>query len=240
MTLNAAALTQEELNEAIRSSRDSRVEVTGCLGHRYIGAGLSGRRADITGTPGNALGAYLDGAVLHVHGNAQDAVGDTMNAGAIYVDGLAGDAAGYAMRGGRLFIHGSAGYRAGVHMKAYGGSKPLLVIGGSAGSFLGEYQAGGTIVVLGLGAGGRPPAGFFCGTGMYGGEIILRAARPPRVDEQHITCAMLDAEGIRRLRPVLEEFARVFGEDEQELYALPFYRLTPNAANPYRQMYTSV
>ena len=192
MKLNAAALTQEELNEAIRSSRDSRVEVTGCLGHRYIGAGLSGCRADITGTPGNALGAYLDGAVLHVHGNAQDAVGDTMNAGAIYVDGLAGDAAGYAMRGGRLFIHGSAGYRAGVHMKAYGDSKPLLVIGGSAGSFLGEYQAGGTIVVLGLGAGDQPPAGFFCGTGMYGGEIILRAAQPPRVDEQHITCAMLD------------------------------------------------
>ena len=32
---------------------------------------------------------------------------------------------------------------------------PVLVVGGKAGSFLGEYQAGGVIVVLGLGCGAR-------------------------------------------------------------------------------------
>mgnify|MGYP002508363490 CR=1 FL=1 len=44
----------------------------------------------------------------------------------------------------------NAGYRAGIHMKAYKDKVPVMVIGGTAGSFLGEYQAGGVIVVLGL------------------------------------------------------------------------------------------
>ena len=35
-------------------------------------------------------------------------------------------------------------------MKAYKGKIPVMIIGGTAGSFLGEYQAGGLIVVLGL------------------------------------------------------------------------------------------
>jgi glutamate synthase domain-containing protein 3 len=34
-------------------------------------------------------------------------------------------------------------------MKAYQDKIPILVIGGTAGSFLGEYQAGGLIIVLG-------------------------------------------------------------------------------------------
>lgn len=100
--------------------------------------------------PGNALGAYLNGAEITVSGNAQDAVGDTMNEGKIVVHGQIGDAAGYAMRGGRIYIKGNAGYRAGIHMKAYKDKKPIMVIGGRAGSFLGEYQAGGIIIVLGL------------------------------------------------------------------------------------------
>lgn len=35
------------------------------------------------------------------------------------------------------------------HMKEYKEKVPVLVIGGRTGSFLGEYQAGGIIVVLG-------------------------------------------------------------------------------------------
>lgn len=35
-------------------------------------------------------------------------------------------------------------------MKAYEEKVPVMVIGGSVGSFLGEYQAGGRIIVLGL------------------------------------------------------------------------------------------
>lgn len=75
-----------------------------------------------------------------MHGNTQDAVGDTMNAGRVCIFGNAGDAVGYAMRGGKIFIRGDAGYRVGIHMKAYKEHRPVIVVGGVVGSFLGEYR----------------------------------------------------------------------------------------------------
>ena len=154
--IDASQLDYRQLNAAIRDCTGD-VAVTGCLGQRFIGAGRGHDRLTITGTPGNALGAYLDGACIEVRGDAQDAVGDTMNAGRIIVHGSIGDAAGYAMRGGELYVAGNAGYRAGIHMKAYGDKLPVMVIGGRAGSFLGEYQAGGIIIVLGLTDGSKDP-----------------------------------------------------------------------------------
>jgi glutamate synthase domain-containing protein 3 len=188
MIIDAAGRDHRSLNEEIRKG-GSDITINGCLGQRFIASGMGGTRILINGTPGNALGAYLDGAEIIVRGNAQDAAGDTMNDGRIVIYGNAGDAAGYAMRGGEIYIRGNAGYRAGIHMKAYADKLPVMVIGGSCGSFLGEYQAGGMIIVLGLdkdapAAGqkvkqtaGRAPghaAGNFCGTGMHGGRIYLR------------------------------------------------------------------
>ena len=59
-------------------------------------------------------------------------------------------------------------------MKAYEEKVPLIVIGGHAGSFLGEYQAGGVIVVLGLSDDGKPIVGNYPCTGMHGGRIYFR------------------------------------------------------------------
>lgn len=103
-----------------------------------------------------------------------------MNDGAIFVHGSSGDATGYAMRGGKIYVRGNAGYRAGIHMKAYREKQPVLIIGGEAGSFLGEYQAGGIIIVLGLGSGGRAPGGPFCGHRHAWGQnaAALRHAAP--------------------------------------------------------------
>ena len=126
------------LNKKVRESRDAEVTINGCIGQRYIATGLSGKKITINGTPGNALGAYLNGCDVVVNGNAQDATGDTMNGGAIIIHGNAGDATGYAMRGGKIYIKGNTGYRAGIHMKAYKDLKPIIVVGGRAGSFLGE------------------------------------------------------------------------------------------------------
>ena len=150
---------------------------TYALGQRYIGAGQSEGTIILNEVPGNALGAYLDGANIIVNCSAQDATGDTMNAGEITIHGSTGDAAGYAMRGGAIYVQGDAGYRAGIHMKEYKEKVPVLVIGGRTGSFLGEYQAGGIIVVLGIGSEDRQPVGNFCGTGMHGGRIYLRTAQ---------------------------------------------------------------
>ena len=171
--IDAHGLGYRELNEELRRA-EGEIEIDGCMGQRFIASGMSGKKIKINGIPGNALGAYLNGADITVHGNAQDAVGDTMSAGRIVIHGNIGDAAGYAMRGGEIFVEGNAGYRAGIHMKEYKEHKPVIVIGGRAGSFLGEYQAGGLIVVLALHTDGKPVTGYFPCTGMHGGKMVFR------------------------------------------------------------------
>ena len=177
MTLSAKELGYEKLNEAVRHAAGE-IQINDCFGERFIGCGAADKTITINGTPGNAMGAYLNGATMIVKGNAQDAVGDTMNAGRIVIHGNAGDALGYAMRGGEIYVKGSAGYRAGIHMKEYMEKRPLIVIGGSTGSFLGEYLAGGLMIVLGLDT-DQVPVGNFTGTGMHGGHIWIRSSVKP-------------------------------------------------------------
>lgn len=137
MIIQAKGTHYKVLDEAVRLCQDDVVVLLGVNGQRYIGAGLTEKTIAVKGTPGNALGAYLDGAFIEVFGNAQDATGDTMNEGTIVVYGSSGDATGYAMRGGLILVEGDAGYRAGIHMKEYDSKLPVIIIGGTAGSFLG-------------------------------------------------------------------------------------------------------
>jgi glutamate synthase domain-containing protein 3 len=227
-----------ELNEQIKAgARDVRVD--GCYGQRFIGSGLKGPKTlTINGTPGNALGAYLDGAAIEVRGNAQDAAGDTMNDGRIVVHGSAGDALGYAMRGGCIYIRDNAGYRTGIHMKEYRDKKPVIVIGGRVGSFLGEYLAGGLIVVLGIGA-GRVPVGNFTGTGMHGGKIFIRTEEAPAGLPAQVTAEIAGEGDLREIAPYVAAFAAHFGMDAAALLRDRFYVLKPNATNPYHQLYTA-
>ena len=202
--ISALKIDHKEINEAIREVQGD-VRITDCMGQRFIGAGMKSRNITIEGVPGNALGAYLDGAEIEVFANAQDAVGDTMNAGKIVIHGSIGDAAGYAMRGGKLFIRDNAGYRAGIHMKEYSGKVPVIVIGGTAGSFLGEYQAGGIIVVLGRNAGKRKIISNFPCTGMHGGKLFIRG-NAEGLRFPHNVCVRTAQEAdMEILKPILEE-----------------------------------
>ncbi len=235
-SIDAKDMAFTDLNELLRSSSGD-VELFNCLGQRFIGAGMGPRKISIHGVPGNALGAYLNGAEIEVFGSAQDAVGDTMNAGTILVHGSIGDTAGYAMRGGRIFVRGDAGYRAGIHMKEYREHVPVIVIGGRAGSFLGEYQAGGLIVVLGLHADGRPIVSNFPCTGMHGGRMFLRA-RCEGIDfPPQVTARSATEQDLASIAPILEDYCAHFGLDAAALLAAPFTVVTPDSANPYRQMY---
>ena len=238
MLLDATDLDYAALNEEIKHCGE-KVQICNCLGQRFIGAGLSGKDITVSGIPGNALGAYLNGAEIKVHGNAQDAVGDTMNAGKIVIHGNIGDAAGYAMRGGEIFVQGNAGYRAGIHMKEYGEKVPVLVIGGCAGSFLGEYQAGGVILVLGLNRGDKRIVHNFPCTGMHGGKLILRGdCADVTFPGQISTRAPTDAEHIL-IRKYVTEYCSLFGADLEEVLRSPFTVVTPDSANPYKQMYVA-
>ena len=237
MNISATNMDFKQLNALVKTSTED-VRIDDCCGQRFIGCGLESRTITIDGTPGNALGAYLDGATLEVFGNAQDAVGDTMNGGKIIVHGHAGDALGYAMRGGSIMVRGNAGYRTGIHMKQYLDKKPTIIVGGTVGSFLGEYLAGGLIVVLGIGA-DTIPVGNFTGTGMHGGKIFIRTQLELSGLPEQVTAQVATAADMDEIAPLLAEFAECFGADAQSLASDRFYVLKPNATNPYTQLYVA-
>lgn len=235
--IEAGQLHFMQLNEQVRNTKYDKLVLTGVLGHRYIAAGSKGKSIEINGTPGNALGAYLDGSELTVKGNAQDATGDTMNNGKIVIYGSCGDTTGYGMRGGAIYIRDDAGYRAGIHMKEYKEHKPLIVIGGRAGSFLGEYQAGGIIVVLGIHC-QDVPVGQFCGTGMHGGKIFIRSQKAPEGLPKQVSCREADEDDLKEIEPYIRNYCAYFDFDRTRIERKQFYILTPNTKNPYKQLYT--
>lgn len=238
MLLDAKNVEYTELNDAVRRC-GGECRIINCLGQRFIGAGLTGTQIMIDGIPGNALGAYLNGGEIIVHGNAQDAVGDTMNEGKIVIHGNIGDAAGYAMRGGRIFVKGNAGYRAGIHMKQYKDKVPVLVIGGRTGSFLGEYQAGGVIVVLGLHTDGKKIVHNFPCTGMHGGKLFLRGKCDDIEFPSQVTARPAGSADLAEIQEYVAEFCKEFDCSSQEIMNSPFTVVTPDSKNPYKQMYVA-
>jgi len=240
--VDARGLTYQALNESIRTLLDNgcrELAIKNVNGQRYIGVGVRGRaRLKIYGVPGNNLAALMDGPEIEVFGNAQDGVGNTMNDGTVIIHGNVTDIAGYSMRGGRIFIRGNAGYRVGIHMKAFQDKNPLLVIGGKAGDFCGEYMAGGTLVLLGLDLQpGEAIMGNFAGTGMHGGEIFIRSQVDPFYLGKEVKAVELTAADRERLREIVGDFARYFNLDPVKILSHPFARLIPYNKRPYGTLY---
>lgn len=236
--IDVKELSHQQINEALRKAGES-CTLKNCCGQRFIAAGMSDRNITIHGVPGNALGAYLNGASITVRANAQDAVGDTMNEGIITIHGDIGDAAGYAMRGGKIYVRGNAGYRAGIHMKQYKEKIPVIIIGGRAGSFLGEYQAGGIIIVLGLHTDGKNIVHNFPCTGMHGGKLFLRGSCQGIAFPSQVTARTAQADDLAQIREFLTEYCNEFSLDLQDIMDTPFTVVTPDSGNPYQQMYVA-
>ncbi len=230
------ALHFKEANEQVRQALDrvDDVALEDVRAQRYLGCALpAGKRLRIHGTPGNDLACFMDGGTVEVLGNAQDQVGNTMNAGEVIVHGRCGDAAGYAMRGGRVFIRDGCGWRAGIHMKAYDARQPVVVVGKDAGSFLGEYMAGGVFVVLG-------ETGDYLARGMHGGVIYLR--RPPRAGalSDEVVLSRVDDADLAVLGPLLAEYDRLFASElgyRVSEEAPGFLRVAPASSRPYASLY---
>ncbi len=146
LLIDAAGMPYRDLNARLREAVAEGVrsiELHNVCGQRYIGTDLHQPvEIHLHGTPGNDLAAFMDGPRIVVRGNAQDGCGNTMNDGELIIHGRAGDATGHAMRGGKIFIRDDVGYRAAIHMKEYKEKRPMIVIGGTAQHFLGEYMAG--------------------------------------------------------------------------------------------------
>lgn len=240
-TLNAKGVYYKMLNRHIRelvAKGETTVILENVLGQRYIGGGLN---ADVTitinGTPGQDLGAFMNGPVIIVHGNAQDGIGNTMNAGTIVVHGKAGEIPGHSMRGGQILIRDDVEYRAGIHMKEYETQIPLLVIGGTAKDYCGEYMAGGRVVVLNR-FDEKEPVGNDIGTGIHGGVIYIRG----NVDKRRLgvgaILADMDNEDIAFLQNVLQTFKATFPYVELSHITLnDFKKITKKGHRPFANLY---
>lgn len=242
MIIDAKGLHYKDLNCMIRSAveaGDNYIELLNVNGQRYIGDGLGCQvTIVINGVPGNDLGAFMDGPTIRVKANAQDGVGNTMNSGKIVIWGDAGDVLGLGMRGGKLFVRGDAGYRAGIHMKGYQAQVPVIIVGGCAGDFCGEYMAGGVMVLLGLQGNGRPLAGHHLGTGMHGGLIYLRGGIEPWKLGKGVAATGADDADMAALSVHLDEYCREFGLDVEAVGRARFLKLSPQSHRPYGSLYT--
>jgi glutamate synthase domain-containing protein 3 len=240
--INANGTHYKHLNELIgEKSRNGakNIILRNVHGQRYIGTNVhSGTAIDIYGTPGNDLGAFMDGAQITVYGNAQDGCGNTMNNGRIVIHGHCGDIAGFSMRGGKIFVKEDAGYRAGIHMKEYGQKKPLLVIGGTAQDFLGEYMAGGIVILLGLTLKESKAHRLnFIGTGMHGGGIYIRGDVNAYQFGKEVGAVQPQQADIEILKDAITEFAGLFNYDPAEILSGKFTKLYPKSLRPYGKIY---
>jgi glutamate synthase domain-containing protein 3 len=240
--IDAQCLLTRELNIRLREAASNgakRIELRNVYGQRYIGTDLNKPvEIEIFGTPGNDLGAFMDGPKIIIRGNAQDGCGNTMNNGEIIVHGHAGDIIGLSARGGKIFVKESVGYRAGIHMKEYGDKKPVLVIGDTAQDFLGEYMAGGILILLGLNLKpGENHRANYIGTGMHGGVIYLSGTVSDFQLGKEIGVAELDDNDFLNLKKYVGEYAAHFGFDALEILKHKFMKLFPLYLRPYGRLY---
>lgn len=242
MSIEAGLTRYEQVNHFIKTELETKnkVSVTDVNGQRYIGCALdTGKTIEVYGTPGNDMACYLNGGRVVVYGNCQDAVGNTMNGGEIVVHGHSGDAMGYGMRDGQIYIRDNVACRGGIHMKEFREMRPVLVIGKNAGSFLGEYMAGGTIVLLGLNLKrGEKLFGTHCASGMHGGKIFVRGSFPKDNLSPNIKITNPDAEDIKELELYVKKYCKYFDADYDKIISKKFKKLVPATSRPYANLYT--
>jgi glutamate synthase domain-containing protein 3 len=241
MRIDAKGLQFKQLNKLLRDAVHEgarEIEVVNVNGQRYIGTGINGGvRIIIRGTPGNDLGAFMDSPTIISYGDAGDCAGNTMNAGRIIIHGGAGDVVGYSMRGGEIYIRGDVGYRVGIHMKEYSGRFPVIVIGGVARSFLGEYMAGGRIVVLGLEENDGELVGDYLGTGMHGGKMYIRGVVPQEKLGIGVKVDSLNESDLTELRRIITDYCETFEFSPTKILESSFKKVVPITHRPYGKMY---
>ncbi len=238
-------------NQLISPEGGRSIYIENVLGQRYIGDGIKGKaKIYINGTAGNDLGAFMDGPEIEVFGSGQDGIGNTMNSGKIIIHGNASDIAGNAMRGGEIYIREDVGYRSGIHMKSYMEKFPVIIIGGKAGNFLGEYMAGGVIILLGIRIQSSPRyryslynnnsiVGNYIGTGMHGGRIYIREDVDNYKLGKEVIKSKIDSDDEKILEKYIHHYSHYFKDevDTSTIHLKDFIKLSPYSHRPYGKLY---
>ena len=122
-------------------------------------------------------------------------------------------------------------------MKEYHRKIPEIVIGETAGDFLGEYMAGGIILILGLNLKeGETCKARFVGTGMHGGVIYERGEiLEPENGTKTLEVGKRDTQVIEGL---VKEYCYCFGADSKEILGGKFKKILPLSKRPYEKLYS--
>ena len=115
-------------------------------------------------------------------------------------------------------------------------ARPILVVGGTAHSFLGEYMAGGLVLVLGIGK-EKAMTDRGIGSGIHGGEIIIRG----EVDDYLLGVGAkkfkFTEADLERIAPVIKSFCEQFGYDPKEFLDTNYTRIAPASSRPFASKY---
>jgi len=241
--IDAKNIYYRDLNKEIRDavkSGEKDIALDNVCGQYYIGCGIANEDLSLTinGIPGNDLGAFMRGPTITVNDDAQDGIGNTMDSGKIIIKGNAGDVLAYSMRGGSIFIKKDVGYRACIHMKAYKNMNPTVVIGGCSGAFMGEYMAGGTLILLGLNRSEtKPLTGHYLATGIHGGSIFIRGEVDERMCWSEAAIIKPSDEDYIKIEKNVKEFCNLFKIDYNGVMDSEFVKIVPKSSRPYEHLY---
>lgn len=240
LTIDAKSMHYKRLNSMIKEAANkgcTNFTLNNINGHRYLGTGVGKKiKMRVNGTAGADLGAFMDGPEIVINGNAQDGVANTMNSGKITVHGHCSDVCGISARNGEIYIKSNVAYRAGIHMKEYENTKPVLVIGGTAYDFLGEYMAGGYIILLNLE--NKLLDADYIGTGMHGGAIYIRGKVNDYQLGKEVSVLEPDEEDYKILKQYINNFCKRFDENADKILKSNFIKLLPLSHRPYGKLYT--
>lgn len=241
ITIDAKGMHYTPLNKLIRQAvRDGEKEIIieNVMGQRFIADGLTGDvKITIHGVPGGDLGMFMKGPRIEIFGNADHAPGNTLDEGKIIIHGSSGDATSHSMRGGIVYVRDDIGYRGGIHMKQYMDKRPVLVLGGTAKAFLGEYMAGGLVIMFRMNE-ETPYAEMGLASGIHGGEIFIRGTVEDWTLGIGSSAKPASEEDIERIKPFIEEFSSLFGFDAGSLLTASYTRIAPVSARPFAGKYT--
>jgi glutamate synthase domain-containing protein 3 len=124
-------------------------------------------------------------------------------------------------------------------MKTYKSSVPVIVAGGKAGDFLGEYMAGGVIIILGMNRSNEfETLGEWIGTGQHGGAIYVRGKVSASKLGNGTSQLKMTKEDEKLLGAVLTDYCSTFNLDINEILTSRFTKIAPQSHRPYAALYT--